>query len=186
MRSTIDGCNLKLPMQLDRNTYQRVAKAIEAAGGKWNRKAGCHIFPHSIREVMDIDEDTMAVVDVQQTYQSFYTPYKIAIQMAAAANLKSGDTLMEPSAGIGALVRAALQLGIFKEDIFAIEIDERNRPDLEPICGTLHIGDFLGINPDWSDHSPRFDRAQAHAPAPPRLPIDPPEPPAGDETDLIP
>ena len=30
--------------QLDRNMYQRTNKVLEAAGGKWNRKAQAHLF----------------------------------------------------------------------------------------------------------------------------------------------
>lgn len=42
--AAIDGNQLFLTDRMDRSLYQRVNKVIEAAGGKWNRKAKCHVF----------------------------------------------------------------------------------------------------------------------------------------------
>lgn len=39
-----EGCNVFLPGQLDRKLYERTNKVLEAAGGKWNRKARAHVF----------------------------------------------------------------------------------------------------------------------------------------------
>jgi len=38
-RAEMSGNALKIAEQLDRNMYQRTNKVLEAAGGKWNRKA---------------------------------------------------------------------------------------------------------------------------------------------------
>ena len=38
------GCNVTLTGQLDRKLYERTNKVLEAAGGKWNRKARAHLF----------------------------------------------------------------------------------------------------------------------------------------------
>ena len=44
-RSQLQGTQLRLPpTQLDRITYAAVNEVIEAAGGKWSRKAKAHIF----------------------------------------------------------------------------------------------------------------------------------------------
>ena len=85
MRSRIEGNNLFLPGQLARPDYVRVAKAIEAAGGKWNRKAGCHVFLGDVRETLNISADMVEVVNVQQTFQAFNTPDEIANQMCQLA-----------------------------------------------------------------------------------------------------
>src|SRR3546814_5430905 len=42
--ASVDGHMLFLNGQLDRNLYTRTNKVLEAAGGKWNRKAKAHVF----------------------------------------------------------------------------------------------------------------------------------------------
>ena len=43
-RSTVVGSSLVIPDQLDRKLYVKTNKVLEAAGGKWNRKARAHVF----------------------------------------------------------------------------------------------------------------------------------------------
>lgn len=138
LRSNIDGNRLTLPGQLERADYQRVAKAIEAAGGKWNRKEQCHVFPNPVHETMDITADTVAVTNLQQTYQSFYTPPAIAKRMALIAGGitgLSGKRILEPSAGTGNLIIAAVNCvtGFDCCRIVAIDIDPRRIADLEEL-----------------------------------------------------
>ena len=61
-RATIIGNVLVLPEQLDRETYLRVAKALTAARGKWDRKVKGHVFPLDPRELMADAVDTGTVV----------------------------------------------------------------------------------------------------------------------------
>ena len=42
-----------LTEQLERATYVRVDKALQALGGKWNRGAKAHVFPGDARERVD-------------------------------------------------------------------------------------------------------------------------------------
>lgn len=42
--SAVSGTLAFLPPNLDRKTYLEVNGALEAFGGKWNRKAGAHVF----------------------------------------------------------------------------------------------------------------------------------------------
>jgi protein-L-isoaspartate O-methyltransferase len=145
MRSKIEGCNLTLPGQLPREDYLRVAKAIEAAGGKWNRKSGRHVFPHDVRETLNIGSESVEVVNVQQSFQAFNTPPGVASQMMVLADLTSGDKVLEPSAGTGNLVLAALAHGIFRDDITAVEIDPKKAAALK--CKSV-CADFLTCNGD--------------------------------------
>ena len=149
LRSTISGNHLTLPGQLPRDEYEKVARAIEAAGGKWNRKAACHVFPSDVRETLDIQMDTVAVTNVQQTFQAFYTPEVVARQVAELADLTAGDKVLEPSAGSGALIKAVIELGIFRSDITAVEIRRQDgaRPTL---CGKVICGGFP--RPDTGHH----------------------------------
>lgn len=157
MRSRIEGNNLYLPGQLPRDEYQKVAKAIEAAGGKWNRKAGCHVFPHDVRETLNIGEDSVEVVNVQQTFQSFNTPDEIASQMCQWADLTAGDKLLEPSAGTGRLIHAALSSGILQSDIVAVEVDPKKASALK--CRAI-CADFLSCNGELG----KFDRILMNPP----------------------
>lgn len=157
MRSKIEGNNLTLPGQLPREDYIRVAKAIEAAGGKWNKKAGCHVFPHDVRETLNIGAESVEVVNVQQTFQAFDTPPGVASQMMVLADLTCGDKVLEPSAGTGNLVQAALSHGIFRDDIVAVEIDPRKAKTLN--CKTI-CADFLTCNGDLG----KFDRVLMNPP----------------------
>ena len=43
-RAETTGNELKLVDQLDRQLYTRTNKVLEAAGGKWDRKAQAHLF----------------------------------------------------------------------------------------------------------------------------------------------
>ena len=49
--------------QLDRKLYERLNKALEAMGGKWNRKAGGHVFDADPRPAVEglLDNGTLAV-----------------------------------------------------------------------------------------------------------------------------
>jgi hypothetical protein len=64
-RSTFDGNSLKLPpAQLGRSLYDKVNKAIVAAGGKWKGgKTQAHIFPGDAREAFGDALSTGVVVD---------------------------------------------------------------------------------------------------------------------------
>ena len=44
---------LFLPANLDRKVYTDVNKVLEALGGKWNRKAGGHVFDHCPADEID-------------------------------------------------------------------------------------------------------------------------------------
>jgi len=153
LRSEITGCNLKLPEQLPRVLYLKVAKAIEAAGGKWNRKANCHVFPRDVRDTLDVKMDTVEVVNLQQTYQAFYTPEDVAQRMAVLADV-AGKTVLEPSAGTGRLVQACARAGA--RSVKCIDIDPKMVAKLAAeMVGKLaadgltgvYCADFMECNP---------------------------------------
>lgn len=143
-RSTIEGDNLKLPGQLDRELYQRVDKALKAAGGKWDRRAGAHVFDGPPRERLGFD--TGEVVDRKQTFQVFETPVELAQRMVQLARMKNGDRVLEPSCGSGRLVAAASEAG---GTVTAVEIREDIDAALLLLKGAnpLYCGDFLELKP---------------------------------------
>ena len=60
--------------QLDRKLYEAVNKVLVAAGGKWNRKSGSHIFPRDPREALGLAVTTGVAINEQKARQTFYTP----------------------------------------------------------------------------------------------------------------
>lgn len=88
--------------QLDRKAYENVNKALEALGGKWNRKAGGHIFTTDPREQLSglIDNGSLKV-----TKEGWFpTPDSVIAQMYELAPYDGHGFVLEPSAGEGAII----------------------------------------------------------------------------------
>ena len=119
--STIEGDQLRLPNQLDRNVYTAVMKVVEAAGGKWNRKAKAHVFAAGAADVID-QVILTGEITTHQDMQQFFTPPDVADRVINRARIRSGQKIYEPSAGGGALIRAVLKITNDVE-LFANEID---------------------------------------------------------------
>lgn len=104
---TIDGNVVKLPNeQLDRKLYQEVAKALELIGGKWKGgKVFGFVFttdPTDLLGQIANGENR----NLKKEFQYFATPSKLADKLVYLANLKNHDTILEPSAGQGAIIKA--------------------------------------------------------------------------------
>lgn len=132
--------------QLDRKTYVAVNKALEAMGGKWNRKAQAHLFPADPRPQVTglLDNGTVAV----EKDGYFPTPEPIAFQMALLASLHRTHNVLEPSAGTGELADAILKA----EPDCAICVIEKNEQRTQVLSnkGYRVIGrDFLGHAGQW-------------------------------------
>lgn len=147
-RSTITADRVVLPPgQLDRKLYEQVNKALEGAGGKWNRSAKAHVFDRDPREALGLAIETGKATNVKQALQAFYAPDALADRVAVLAELQPGMRVLEPSCGDGALVRAVLRrepkLGL----IHVIDIDT---PAWSKVCALTQAGssgDFLRITP---------------------------------------
>jgi predicted RNA methylase len=126
-RSTITATSVKLPEQLDRKAYDAVNKALAGAGGKWNKKAGAHLFDRDPREALGLAIETGEAVNLRTKLQAFYTPAPLADRVAAAAKLKHGYRVLEPSAGAGALVTAAMKIAAVDVDAYDVDPDVQDR-----------------------------------------------------------
>lgn len=165
-RSTITESTLTLPSQLKRPEYDAVMKAIDAAGGKWNKGRKCHVFTRDPREALGMIVEQGTAVNVQQTLQAFYTPKALAERMARLAGIKPGDQVLEPSAGEGALALVAAHLGGL---VSCYEIDDHAIGVLRAKnCGPVIKKDFLEVSPDFYTikfdvvlMNPPFQRGQA-------------------------
>ncbi len=89
--------------QLDRKSYLSVNGILESMGGKWNRKLGGHIFPTDpfvkLESVLLTGE-----IDKPEDFGFFPTPAPLAKKVVELALVDTGHSVLEPSAGDGALV----------------------------------------------------------------------------------
>lgn len=122
-RSAFTEDRVYLPQeQLGRPLYVAVDKAIRAAGGKWNKALQCHCFTRDPRQTLAPYLDAEAVPKIQQQLQSFYTPPALAAQVVALAELEPWMTVLEPSAGMGALALEAATV-VPKRQITCVDSD---------------------------------------------------------------
>lgn len=142
-RSTITETSLQLPdEQLERSLYSRVNKIIEAAGGKWNKKAKAHVFPNDPREALGMAIETGKVDNKQQIFQQFFTPSAVAAMMCR--DVQDGDTVLEPSAGAGSIAMAAAAKGA---TVVCYELQPELAAKLTSLGFNCGAGDFLEMSP---------------------------------------
>lgn len=155
-RAAITGEQLRLSVHMDRNLYDQVNKVIVAAGGKWNRKAGAHLFPSDAGAAIEQIILTGGVGPKQELGQ-FDTPPAVVAAVMEMAGIDAGMSVLEPSAGVGALALAAVRLGA---SVMCVEIDERRAAELVKAgLRSVVCADFLTL-----DGIGRFDRVVMNPP----------------------
>lgn len=105
---TLENHVLKLPqVQFNKKSYSRAKQWIEEAGGSWQGgKVQGFTFPFNPERVVSILKEGKRC-NLQQQYQFFETPQQVADWLVTlAGGIDNGDTVLEPSAGRGALVKA--------------------------------------------------------------------------------
>jgi predicted RNA methylase len=160
-RSCITATVVTLPNQLPRDLYVRVDKVLKAAGGKWDRKAGGHVFPRDPREVLGLALDTGAIVDQKRTKQQFFTPPGLAADIVALAEITPGMRVLEPSCGNGAL---ALEATVAGGDVSCIEIDTLLVDEMRDAGQRCIESDFLDVAPTAKYLGGLFDRVVMNPP----------------------
>lgn len=159
-RSQLTHDRVQLPKEiLPRPLYIRVNQILEAAGGRWDRKAKAHVFPHDPRPVLGIAVESGAIsfTDRKQEYQQFFTPPGLAARVVEEAEVARGMSVLEPSAGAGALAGPVSSLGA---RLTCVEID----PELAEALrrrgySPVHTADFL----QWQNFG-LFDRVVMNPP----------------------
>jgi len=104
---TVEGNVVKLPnTKLDRNEYLEVKKALELIGGKWKGgKVFGFVFATDPTELLaEISNGEKR--NLKKEFQFFATPENLADELVYLADLKQHDTILEPSAGQGAIIKA--------------------------------------------------------------------------------
>ena len=143
----------------------QVAQALELIGGKWNRKQEGFVFPHDPTDLL-VQISDVEKCNLKKEFQFFSTPANLAWDMMNRLDLQPDHSVLEPSAGNGALIDAILQRN-FPPTVFFCEKMPTNITLLNQKYGKhdrlffLHPpeDDFLQLTPE-----PVFDRIIANPP----------------------
>jgi predicted RNA methylase len=138
-RCRIDDAGVFLPAALDRKLYLRVDTVLQAIGGKWNRKAKCRVFEHPAADRLD-DAIVSGEVDKPADFGYFPTPEPVVKHLLVRADLQVGHTVLEPSAGQGAIADACKRVAFV---VMCAELLEANRAVLKKKKHVLIGSDFL-------------------------------------------
>lgn len=159
--STFEGNVLKLPAgQLDRKLYESVAEVLASLGGKWvGRKTQGHVF-----DAQDISNAQDAIASGYflrpKDVGFFPTPDDLADDLVSSAEIGRGMTVLEPSAGRGALALRAATWTESIDNVTVCELLEGNARKLrEAGFKNVHQKDFLTFETDQ-----RFDRVVMNPP----------------------
>lgn len=133
------------PTQLDRKLYVDVNKCLESLGGKWNKKSKGHVFDSNPSDGLDEMINTGEWTDVKKEFQYFPTPKNIVKRMIELAEIKSGDFLLEPSAGQGSILDEFPKGNRY----VAIELMENNVKVLCDKGYTVSDTDFLQVKDSY-------------------------------------
>ena len=159
-KCTVEGMVVKLPdSQLDRKLYEQVAKALQGIGGKWKGgKVMGFIFPTDPTENLDRIAGGEKI-NLKKDFQFFATPSKIADKLVELAGIKLSHSILEPSAGSGAIVSAIKRIQP-NVPVNCYELFDVNRMALEEIENAVILGeDFLS-----APENVKFDRIIANPP----------------------
>jgi hypothetical protein len=158
-RAETDGPRLVLTGTLDRKLYLDTAKVLEAAGGKWNRKARAHLFDGDAADAIESVILTGEVVSRKQQFGYFPTPTPIVHQLLTLAQIEPGMRVLEPSAGRGAIALPLSHAGAVVDCVevqadHAEAIRDAHHPDV-----TVLVADFITTSPQ-----PVYDRVVMNPP----------------------
>lgn len=140
-----DHQGVRLPLITDPKVYRQVDRALTriAGGGRWDRKAGAHVFPRDPRPELEQLTGSRVIPPPSPTRdkeQSYWpTPTPLAQLLVKGLDIPEGGTVLEPSAGDGQLVRA-LRYAYPFVSIDAVEPDDGRRIALRMVGDAgLHV-----------------------------------------------
>lgn len=147
----------RITQQLPRPLYLEVDKALQAFGGKWDRKAKGHLFDTDAQGLIYSAVEAGEYTDPKKAFEFFETPPDLADRMVGLASLKEGQRILEPSAGKGAILEAIWRKGAwYAYNVSAVEICPALVAYLGKQNWISHEGDFLTFT---ADDRGRWDRA---------------------------
>lgn len=143
----VSGNAVRLVGQLDRNLYLQTDKVLQAAGGKWNRKEGAHVFDGDAESRIDQIILTGDVVVPKDEYNYFPTPSSLVDRLMEIANVQPGMLCLEPSAGKGAIAGSLLLATGKGGNLLCVELMPENAKHLRDLGLTTIEDDFLRLEP---------------------------------------
>jgi hypothetical protein len=148
---TVDGNVVKLPsFQLERKLYQEVAKSLELIGGKWKGgKVFGFVFQSDPTELLEQIANGEKR-NLKKEFQFFATPEKLADYLVELADISGFDTILEPSAGQGAII-SAIWRQLPGQLVFCCELMETNRIFLHKMGVDVDCVAY-----DFLEYKPRF------------------------------
>ena len=140
--SVVRENTILLPCQLERGLYAEVKKLLDSMGGKWNKKAGGHLFPEDPSDQLEMVLLTGSVKKIDK-FGFFPTPQPLAEAVVALAGIEEGMIVLEPSAGSGNLADVIAQF-TSKVNIRCCELQRKNVVTLqEKGYRVVEEGNFL-------------------------------------------
>lgn len=148
-QSTPTEDTLELPANIERSLYVKVAKTVEAMGGKWNGKS--HFFTYyDPAEALESVLETSEVTSEKQQFQFFATPEDVIgmLYPHVADKIDIGTRILEPSAGEAAI--AGMLRGCWGNliNLDVCEFNKRMRERLVKQGYNVVAEDFLSYYPD--------------------------------------
>lgn len=151
-----DDCIIKFPdVQLDLTVYEEVKATLEAVQGKWKRGKG-FIFPYPVKPILELIQSGRRP-SWRKEYAFFPTPQGLAHELLQWADIQPNETILEPSAGMGAIVDNVPER--FRSQITCVEIN--------PLCcEVLENKGYNVINTDFLtwETDQQFDKIIANPP----------------------
>lgn len=146
-------CGMLSADKAGRKLYLDVNAALEALGGKWNRKAKGHVFDSDPTEKI---ENAILTGEVTPPSKNGYfpTPAPIVEQLIDIAGIERGMFVLEPSAGRGNIAKPMSDLGA---KVTAFELLPENREHLK------NISLYLDPEPDFMKGRVPMEGAQFDA-----------------------
>lgn len=146
-RTIIRDDRVMVPFQFELEVWRRMNLILKEMGGRWdNRKSiRAHVFPYRIEEFMR--QCLTAGEYPTRTEQGWFpTPPSLVMQVCDLAGIYAGMTVLEPSAGAGALTAEIARRGGVVD---AVELDERRAGVLrsQNDVRTVTRANFLDLDP---------------------------------------
>lgn len=140
------GNVVKFHRQLDRGAYAKVDRILRAIGGKWNRKAGGHVFAHDPADLIDNVIQT-GTYERPDNHGFFPTPKELVLNLVREAAIELGMSVLEPSAGIGNI---AVELAAITGhgNVTTVELQQQNVDVLRTLGFDPVMGDFMAFETD--------------------------------------
>lgn len=136
--------------------YPEVKKALLNSGAKYQRNT--FVFPSDAQPFIDRLTGGESI-NIKKEFQFFATPDSLANKMVELAEIDHTHSILEPSAGQGAIIKA-INKKLPHAKVHCFELMPQNKSILEKIQTAEIVGeDFLAIDTEFE-----FDRIVANPP----------------------